>query len=77
LTLLYLVRHGETEWSRSERHTSVTDLDLTDHGVEQARSLGSRLDVPVMCGQSFPLDVASVSVLGREKQSPVVLRWNS
>jgi broad specificity phosphatase PhoE len=28
----------------SGRHTSVTDLGLTDHGVEQARSLDSRLD---------------------------------
>jgi probable phosphoglycerate mutase len=35
------------------------------------------LDFPVIFGQSFPLDVASVSVLGREKESPAVLRWNS
>lgn len=44
MTELYLVRHGQTEWSRNGRHTSVTDLDLTDVGVEQARSLHSRLD---------------------------------
>ena len=41
---LYLVRHGQTEWSRSGQHTSYTDLDLTDVGVEQARSLRGRLD---------------------------------
>ncbi|WP_067436841.1 histidine phosphatase family protein [Nocardioides jensenii] len=40
---VWLVRHGETEWSRSGRHTSVTDLDLTAHGVEVARGLGGRL----------------------------------
>ena len=44
MTLLYLVRHGQTEWSKSGQHTSITDLDLTDAGVAQAESLHSRLD---------------------------------
>jgi broad specificity phosphatase PhoE len=30
-----VVRHGQTEWSLLGRHTSVTDLDLTPHGVEE------------------------------------------
>ncbi len=186
MTQLYLVRHGQTEWSRSGQHTSRTDLDLTDHGVDQAGSLRGRLDpgqfdlvlssprlrarrtaalagfehpeltddlaewdygqfegltsaqirqewpgwriwfngcpggesavdvrarltrvvarvrdsgvdraicfghghalrvlalcwldFPIIFGQSFPLDVASVSVLGAEKESAAVLRWNT
>ena len=42
-TELWLVRHGETEWSRDGKHTSTTDLPLTEHGIEVARELASRL----------------------------------
>lgn len=186
MTLLYLVRHGQTEWSRSGQHTSITELDLTAEGEAQARSLRGRLnpsdfqlvlcsprlrarrtaelagfehyevdddlaewyygdfegltspqirqerpgwriwfngceggessdevrarltrvvakvrasgvdraicfghghasrvlalcwlDFPIMFGQSFPLEVGSVSILGREKESPAIIRWNS
>ncbi len=40
---LWLVRHGETEWSANGRHTSHTDLDLTEAGVEAARSVAEKL----------------------------------
>ena len=46
-TQLWLVRHGETEWSASGRHTSRTDLDLSEAGVAAAKDLGRRLaDAP-------------------------------
>lgn len=40
---VYLCRHGETEWSLSGQHTSVTDLPLTTHGLEQAANLAKSL----------------------------------
>lgn len=40
---LWVVRHGETEWSRDGRHTSVTDLPLTEAGEAAAAALAPRL----------------------------------
>lgn len=43
LPTVYLVRHGETEWSKSGRHTGRTDLPLTKAGEEDGRKLRERL----------------------------------
>ncbi|MEV7328199.1 histidine phosphatase family protein [Micromonospora sp. NPDC093244] len=40
---LLLIRHGETTWSASLRHTSYTDLELTPDGERQARTLAAFL----------------------------------
>jgi len=53
-TRLVLVRHGETEWSRSGRHTGRTDVPLTDEGREQARRIGRGLS-----GRTFSRVVVS------------------
>ena len=41
--VIYLARHGETAWSISGQHTSLTDLPLTERGQGNARQLGERL----------------------------------
>ncbi|MFF9622813.1 histidine phosphatase family protein [Streptomyces griseosporeus] len=59
---LFLVRHGETEWSRSGRHTGSTDVPLTERGREEARRL-----VPLI--RSHRIGAAFVSPLQRARET--------
>ncbi|MGI8714337.1 MAG: histidine phosphatase family protein [Solirubrobacteraceae bacterium] len=58
---IFIVRHGETEWSRSGQHTSRTDLPLTEHGREQAAVVAEKLS-----GESFALVLCSPLTRARE-----------
>jgi broad specificity phosphatase PhoE len=51
---IWLARHGETEWSRTMRHTGRTDIELTEDGRQQAQLLRRRLE-----GRSFARVITS------------------
>lgn len=40
---IYLIRHGQTDWTISGQHTGTTDLPLTEQGCQEAKWLGQRL----------------------------------
>ena len=58
---VWLLRHAETEWSRTGKHTSFTDVELTDAGRDVARALRSRLE-----GNAFGLVLCSPRSRARE-----------
>jgi probable phosphoglycerate mutase len=58
---VWLLRHAETEWSRTGKHTGRTDIALTDAGREVARELGERL-----AGEDFALVLCSPLSRARE-----------
>lgn len=78
---IVLVRHGETEWSLSRRHTSVTDLPLTEGGRQEAERVGDAL-----VGRRFALvlssplrrarDTARLAGFGEQVElDPDLLEW--
>jgi probable phosphoglycerate mutase len=58
---LWIVRHGETEWSVAGQHTSHTDIPLTGHGRAQARTAARAL-----AGVEFSLVLCSPLLRARE-----------
>jgi probable phosphoglycerate mutase len=79
---VYLVRHGETQWSLSGQHTGVTDIPLTENG----RKVAKRLE-PLLARETFTLVLTSplkraketceLSGLGAAAQiEPDLVEWN-
>jgi len=79
---LWLIRHGETEWSLSGAHTSTTDIALTDHGRQRAVELKEYLH-----GRKFAAVYVSPMQRARETCSiagygdvaevePNLMEWN-
>src|SRR5439155_15572501 len=81
-TMLWLIRHGETEWSLSGAHTGKTDIPLTAAGEEKARALRGKLaDRTFSLVLTSPLQRArrtcELAGYGAQAQiEPNLLEWN-
>ncbi len=78
---LILIRHGETEWSRSGQHTGRTDIPLTDAGVAAGRALGPALARRhLVAAFSSPLtramQTAELAGLTGVKPDPDLMEWD-
>ncbi len=66
---IFLIRHGETEWSRAGKHTGVTDVPLTEQGRRTAQLLQ-----PVLAREQFALVLSSPLQRARDTCELVGLR---
>ena len=79
---IYLIRHGETEWTISGQHTGTTDVPLTEKGKEDAMKLKKELqDISFQLVLSSPMQRAfnTCELAGFAKQTqldPDLLEWN-
>jgi broad specificity phosphatase PhoE len=80
---LVLLRHGETEWSKSGRHTGHTDLELTDNGRTQATAAGRalanlQLDNPMVVASPRRRAVSTAELAGLvvDEKSPLIAEWD-
>lgn len=62
MSLLYLIRHGETDWNRAMRIQGQSDTELNAEGMEQARRLGARM-------ARWRIDRAITSDLARARET--------
>ncbi|MCV7227091.1 acid phosphatase [Mycolicibacterium komossense] len=80
---LLLLRHGETEWSKSGQHTGRTELDLTENGREQAKVTAEalaelKLDNPLVFSspRKRALITAEIAGLTVDEISPLLAEWD-
>jgi broad specificity phosphatase PhoE len=80
---LVLLRHGETEWSKSGQHTGRTDLELTQNGRAEASAAGRalgylQLDDPmvVTSPRRRAVSTAELAGLAVDEKSPLLAEWD-
>jgi probable phosphoglycerate mutase len=80
---LILLRHGETEWSQSGKHTSRTELDLLEQGRDQAKAAGETLSqlnlvdpFVVSSPRKRALVTAELAGLTVDDVNPLITEWD-
>jgi broad specificity phosphatase PhoE len=80
---LVLLRHGETEWSKSGQHTGRTDLELTDHGRAQAAAAAPaladlHLDNPKVISSPLRRAMLTAKLAGLtvDEESSLLAEWD-
>lgn len=78
---LWLLRHGETEWSRDGKHTGLTDVGLTPDGEELAAGIKPRLEqIEFDLMLTSPLQrarrTAELAGLGQAGDEPAAVEWD-
>jgi len=80
---LLLLRHGETEWSKSGRHTSHTDLELTETGLERAKLAAEALadlelvnPLVISSPMRRALQTAQLAGLTVDEVTPLLQEWD-
>jgi probable phosphoglycerate mutase len=78
---IWLVRHGETEWSKSGAHTGRTDIPLTDNGRQQAADIaryltGRRFSLVLTSPLRRARETCERAGLGQAEELPDLLEWD-
>lgn len=80
---LVLLRHGETEWSKSGQHTGRSEIELTDVGRTQAKRAGSVVDelnlvdpLVISSPRKRARDTAELAGLTVDEVSPMLAEWD-
>ncbi|HEX8804085.1 MAG TPA: histidine phosphatase family protein, partial [Acidimicrobiales bacterium] len=78
---LWVCRHGETEWSRTRRHTGTTDVPLTERGAALARSLadalaGVEVDLVLTSPRRRARDTAALAGFPDAAPEPDAAEWD-